>query len=112
MKTSILRLCFIFLIASLYNVAIAGTIRGTISYTGAATGQLFVFASTDSTFANGPTTSVLLDSLGSYSLTNLSDGAYFILSTMTYNAADAKLTDPWGFYGFAGQTYACSNIWK
>lgn len=83
MKTSILRLCFIFLIASLCNEAIAGTIKGTISYTGAATGQVLLVASTDSTFANGPKASVLLDSLGSYSLINLSDGEYFILSTMT-----------------------------
>ena len=103
MKTSILRLCFIFLIASLCNEAIAGTIKGTISYTGAATGQVLLVASTDSTFANGPKASVLLDSLGSYSLINLSDGEYFILSTMTNSPADAKVTDPWGFYGSSGK---------
>ncbi|HEC42164.1 MAG TPA: T9SS type A sorting domain-containing protein [Bacteroides sp.] len=81
-----------------------GSISGTVSYSGASTGPIYVGVSTDPTFSDEPDepTVVELDSPGSYKIswTGLPDGTYYVASAMaTGGDGDIKITDPWGVYG-------------
>lgn len=76
------------------------TISGNISYIGISTGTIYVAAFTDPTFSGEPAAYVKLGSPGSYTITGLADGTYYVLSVMTIGHPDSpEMTDPWGVYG-------------
>jgi len=103
MKTLSRKLLPIFLLTAVYAGAMAASISGTISYSGASTGQIAIIALTDTTQGQTPAAIISISSPGSYSITGLADSVYYILSFRT-NASgwNVKMTDPWGYYGTPG----------
>ncbi len=94
-----LSILFILLIA-VYTGAGAASISGTISYAGASTGQVSIFAFTDTTSGHAPAAIAAISAPGSYSITGLADGTYYLMSVMTNRSLDnVAITDPWGYYG-------------
>ncbi len=103
MKTKSLRLLFVLLVVAVGGQSMAATISGTISYNGTSAGQIYVAVFTDIILSNKPTATVALDSPGSYSITGLIDGTYYMVSIKSTSVEnDIKLTDPWGVYGTLG----------
>ena len=103
MNTLPSKLLLIFLLATLCTETIAANISGTISYSGSATGKVVVAAFTDTSFSGKPSSYITMDSVGSYSITGLSDGTYYILSLMTKDLDNIQLMDPYGAYRSAGK---------
>ena len=83
----------------------AGSISGVISYNGSQTGAIYVAAATSPLSCNGPNPSVYtyteILSLGSYTLSNLPDGTYYLVSVI--EGIESKATDPWGIYNGCDQ---------
>jgi hypothetical protein len=102
-KTSIAKRLFLLLVTALCTEATAATISGTISYTGASTGKILVAVLTDSTFKSNPATCVIMDSVGCYTVTGVSDGTYYIASIIAKSLNKRQLTDPWGVYQASGK---------
>ena len=96
MKT---KLVLFTIIQLMYFEVWAGTISGTISYSGSATNQIVVAAFTDSTMDGEPSNMIMLDSAGVYTITDLNDGTYYIVSAMSADFDRMLITDPYGFYG-------------
>ncbi|MGA7160802.1 MAG: T9SS type A sorting domain-containing protein [Bacteroidota bacterium] len=104
MKTSFSMFLIIFATVAISAEATGSSISGNISYTGASTGPITIVAVTDTTSRGTAAAVVTIASPGVYTLTGLSGGTYYILSTMTSASLDdVKLTDPWGCYGPQGK---------
>ena len=103
MKTLSLKLWLVVLSAALSAETMASTISGSISYAGASTGQIYVAAFTDTTFRGNSSGTVQINSPGSYTITGLSDGVYYVGSIMmTDSTKGVQMTDPWGGYETSG----------
>jgi hypothetical protein len=106
-KTVFFIAAFIFMATSgLYGTAYAeGTVSGTVSYSSAQTGTIFIAAFTSPLSCPSPDpdlyTKTEIPSPGAYTLSGLPDGAYYIASVMFTcgNNCEIKSTDPWGIYG-------------
>lgn len=80
--------------------AYGGSISGTVSYSGAQSGTIYVCASTDPTFMSECDGEATLSSPGSYTISALPDATYYIGSIMFTVGPDETLpTDPYGGYG-------------
>ncbi len=99
--------------------AYAGSISGTITYTGSqpvnSFGTIYVVADTNLPGPNycnpciGET--VLTTGPGPYTIPNLPDGTYYVVTVMTANQVDSlKLTDPFGLYGGVTPPYQSVTI--
>lgn len=77
---------------------IAGTISGEITYSGSSSHSIYVFAFSDSNFTGEYEALTTLTSPGSYTLSDLDDGTYYILALMFEDPEYIKVTDPFGFY--------------
>jgi len=77
----------------------AGSISGNITYAGSATGTLAVGAFLpDSSFDGEPSAIFESDSIGSYVLTALADGEYYVGALITHALNNIQETDPYGIY--------------
>ena len=102
MKNLILKMLFGLSFFVLTVESMAASISGNITYSGSATGKVFVAAFTDPNF-DSDAIPVQMDSPGAYIIPGLSDGVYYIASLMTESSeGNFKLTDPWGVYGTWG----------
>ncbi|UCD84607.1 MAG: chitobiase/beta-hexosaminidase C-terminal domain-containing protein [Deltaproteobacteria bacterium] len=85
-----------------YNVVDPGlgSISGTISYAGASTGAIIVEGYTNSSFSGAPVASTMIPGPGSYTLYNLPDDTYYLLSFMDVNGnMQLDAMEPTGMYG-------------
>ncbi len=102
MKTYAIGLLFVVLAMGISFEGLAGSISGTVSYTGSATGTIVVVAFADTTMRSNPAMYAAIDSPGAYTMSNLADGTYYLVSFMTHSFDMVNVTDPWGWYGTAG----------
>ena len=85
--------------------SLAGSISGTVSYSGSPTGTIYVAAFTSPISCASPNPQpykyIEIPSPGSYTLPDLPDGTYYMGSVIISCGADCDLqsTDPWGIYG-------------
>ena len=77
----------------------AGSISGEISYSGSATGTVFIAAFIDPTLNGDPVFMMELTQPGSYTLSDANDGTYYIVSVISNNPEQMLPTDPYGFWG-------------
>jgi len=77
----------------------AGTISGTLSYSGTSAKNIYVGVFTSPDFYGQPSIVVQLPALGSYSLTGLDDGTYYLVVLICDGPNLIQQTDPWGVYG-------------
>jgi len=100
---------FIFLAAC----ASAASISGTVSYNGSQSGSIVVAAFTYPLTCSGPYDAdpnpyslVELETLGNYTIPNLPDGTYYLVSVIFTDGleGDLQATDPWAMYD------GCDNI--
>lgn len=96
MKTKIYLLLLLQILS--YNIW-AGSISGEISYSGSATSTVYIAAFNDPTLHSDPVFMTELTQLGSYTLSDMSDGTYYIVSVMSDNPNQILQTDPYGFWG-------------
>lgn len=80
-----------------YNIW-AGSISGEISYSGSATGTIFIALFNEPTLNSDPNVTTISQP-GSYIISDLSDGTYYIVSVMSDNPDQMLPTDPYGFWG-------------
>lgn len=100
MKNSSYRLFLFFLLAAVSFKLTANTISGTIYYSGSAAEQIAVAVFTDPTLDGEPLKFAQIEAPGSYSITELSDGTYYVVSVMGISTeGEIESTDPWGAYG-------------
>ncbi len=77
----------------------AGTISGEISYSGSATGTVYIAAFIEPTLDGDPVLMMEIAQPGSYTFSDVIDGTYYIVSVIS-NSPEAILpTDPYGFWG-------------
>ncbi|HSR16916.1 MAG TPA: T9SS type A sorting domain-containing protein [Ignavibacteriaceae bacterium] len=100
MKNSSYR-SFLFLLLTAVSFKLtANTISGTIYYSGSASEQIAVAVFTDPTLEGEPLKFAQIEAPGSYSITELSDGTYYVVSIMGISSeGEIESTDPWGAYG-------------
>ncbi len=96
MKTKIYLLLLLQILS--YN-AWAGSISGEISYSGSATSTVYIAAFTDPELNSDPVFMTTLTQPGSYTISEVSDGTYYIISVMSNNPNQMLQTDPYGFWG-------------
>ena len=96
MKTKIY---FLLLLQILSYNAWAGSISGEISYSGSATSTVYIAAFTDPELNSDPVFMTTITQPGSYTLSEVSDGTYYIISVMSNNPNQMLQTDPYGFWG-------------
>ncbi len=83
----------------------AGSISGTISYSGTQTGPIYAVLFTSPISCSPPNPDdyavIELPTLGNYSFPDLPDGTYYVASAILNCGTDCDLqpTDPWGVYG-------------
>lgn len=77
----------------------AGSISGEISYSGSATGTVFIAAFIDPSLNGDPVLMMELSQPGSYTLSDANDGTYYIVSVISNNPEQMLPTDPYGFWG-------------
>jgi len=92
---------FIFLILTFVTAELnAGTISGNVYYTGSSEGKIIIAVFTDPGLQDQPVKVGQIDAPGSYSITDLADGTYYIISMMGMSSqGEIEPTDPWGIYG-------------
>ena len=96
MKTKI----YLLLILQILSYQIfAGSITGEIAYPGSSTGTIVIAAFTSPTLEDNPIQIAQINTPGSYTLNDLDDGTYYIVSVMTNNIEQIMITDPYGFWG-------------
>jgi hypothetical protein len=78
---------------------LAGSISGEISYSGSATATVFIAAFNEPTLNSDPVLVMTLTQPGSYTLSEVSDGIYYIVSIISNNPDEILPTDPYGFWG-------------
>lgn len=88
---------FLILIIFSFNIK-AGTISGEITYSGSFPSPIYVFAFTDSNFSGDFSSITTITSPGSYTITDLDDGTYYIVALMFEDPDYINITDPFGFY--------------
>lgn len=76
----------------------AGSISGEISYSGSATGTVFIAVFNEPTL-NSDAYVTTISQPGSYIINDLSDGTYYIVSVISNNPDQMLPTDPFGFWG-------------
>ncbi len=76
----------------------AGSISGEISYSGSATGTVFIAVFNEPTL-NSDAYVTTITQPGSYIISDLSDGTYYIVSVISNNPDQMLPTDPYGFWG-------------
>ncbi|HVN48579.1 MAG TPA: T9SS type A sorting domain-containing protein [Bacteroidota bacterium] len=103
MKPFVTKLRLVVVLAAMCTEAMAATISGTISYTGTSTGEVLVALYPDTTFSGKPSIYITMNETGSYSLTGISDGTYYVVSLMTKSLDSIQMTDPWGGYRVSGK---------
>jgi hypothetical protein len=96
MKTKIYLLLLLQILS--YNIW-AGSISGEISYSGSATGTVFIAVFIDPLLHSDPVTMIELTQPGSYTLSDADDGTYYIVSIISNNPNQILQTDPYGFWG-------------
>jgi hypothetical protein len=96
MKTKI---CLLLLLQIWSFEILAGSITGEISYSGSFTGTVVIAAFNSPTLNSSPVYETTLTQPGSYSINNIADGTYYIVSIMTENLEQILPTDPYGFWG-------------
>jgi hypothetical protein len=77
----------------------AGSISGEINYSGSFTGTVVIAAFDTPTLNSSPLFMTTLTQPGSYTLNDMADGTYYIVSIMTENLDQILPTDPYGFWG-------------
>jgi len=77
----------------------AGSISGEISYSGSSTGTIAIVVFDTPTLNSSPVFMSTLTQPGSYTLSDVADGTYYIISIMTENLEEILPTDPYGFWG-------------
>lgn len=77
----------------------AGSISGEISYSGSFTGTIYIALFTDPALNSDPSYVTTLSSPGSYTISDIADGTYYVVSVMTDNPDKMLFTDPYGFWG-------------
>ena len=103
MKTLSIWILIFILAASVSGGANAATLSGTISYTGSSSGQIYVVVFADSILRTRMSQMGQLSSPGSYVITGIPDGTYYVISVMiTDSSGTIQPTDPWGAYGALG----------
>jgi hypothetical protein len=95
MKTKIYLLLLLQILS--YKI-LAGSITGEIFYSGSATATVFIAAFNEPTL-NDPVLVMTLTQPGSYTLSEVSDGTYYIVSIISNNPDQILPTDPYGFWG-------------
>lgn len=97
-------LVFLTSITLVFRDVLAGSISGTVSYSGSQTGTIYaaVFTAPPScsgSISQNPFSSLQVPS-GSYAISGLPDGAYYLVSVMITDSqyGCCKPTDPWGIY--------------
>ena len=96
-KTSRVILC---LLALFSFTAQAGSISGSVSYSGSTTGELIVALFSDPSFSGRPPYQSILASPGPYTFNGLSDGTYYVGAVIFTDTTNSiKPTDPWAVYG-------------
>src|SRR3989338_6621916 len=110
-KTTIFIVIFSLLFSSVISAYGDGSISGTVLYSGTQTGAIYAATFTSPLSCTPPNPDepykyIELSSLGSYTLSGLPDGTYYMVSVIMTGGANAnmKSTDPWGIYN------GCSNI--
>ena len=76
------------------------TVSGTIDYTGADTGTIYIDLFTNASFSGGPAYDTQISSLGTYSISNIIPGTYYVAAYMSTNGSthyDSTI-DPAGQY--------------
>ncbi|MFA6473127.1 MAG: T9SS type A sorting domain-containing protein [Candidatus Latescibacterota bacterium] len=104
-KLSLILLSLFFITSASSTVYGAADISGTVSYTGAVTGTILVAAFTNQQFDSDPIAMTQLSSPGSYTISGLADGTYYMVSSIATQVQDGyfiQKTDPWGVYGTWG----------
>jgi hypothetical protein len=96
MKTKIYLLVLLQILS--YNIW-AGSISGEISYSGSATSTVYIAAFTDPELNSDPIFMTTITQPGSYTLSEVTDGTYYIISIMSNNPNQMLQTDPYGFWG-------------
>jgi len=100
MKNSSYRLFLFLLLTAVSFKLTANTISGTIYYSGSAAEQIAIAVFTDPTLDGEPLKFAQIEAPGSYSITELSDGTYYVVSVMGISdEGEIESTDPWGAYG-------------
>jgi hypothetical protein len=97
-----INLAFTFIAVS---IVVAGTITGTLSYSGLQTGATYVAVFTSPINCSPPNPQtpfeyVELSSLGAYTISDLPDGTYYVVSIIETD--NTEPTDPWVVYGGCG----------
>ena len=105
MKSKVL-LIIALLLSTFSLSAYAGSISGSISYSGFTSGEPFVALFTNSTFTDRPPYQSILSSPGPFKFDSLPDGTYYLAAVIFSNSSQTMtLTDPWAIYGtFANPT--------
>ena len=96
MKTKI----YLLLILQILSYEIwAGSISGEIVYSGSFTGTSYIAAFNNPTMDGEPDYMITLSSPGSYSINDVVDGTYYIVSIVSASMPQILSTDPYGFWG-------------
>jgi len=78
-----------------------GSISGTVSYSGGKTGLIYigVFSSADITPASEPVYSTSIAAPGSYTISGVANGTYYVGAVRTNDMNHVQMTDPFGWHG-------------
>ena len=93
------------LVLAMATTGIAASISGALSYSGLQTGTIYSAAFTSPLNCSPPNPSPYtyaeIPALGSYNLSGLPDGTYYMVSVIMACGIDCSIqpTDPWGIYG-------------
>jgi hypothetical protein len=77
----------------------AGSISGTISYAGIFNQTIYIAIFSNPDLDGDPLNVITINQPGSYTITDISDGTYYLVSVMTASTEDMLFTDPYGFWG-------------
>jgi hypothetical protein len=77
----------------------AETISGEIIYSGSSTGTIVIAVFTNPLLDDEPTYTEILNQPGNYSIENVTDGTYYLVSIMSNDLQQITATDPYGFWG-------------
>lgn len=95
MKTKITLILTFILFSNLW----AGSISGEIAYSGNFSQTIYIAVFTNSSFDGEPFNMTTIDQPGTYTISDIEDGTYYIASVMTANTENMQYTDPYAFYG-------------
>ncbi len=96
MKTKIYLLLLLQILS--YEI-LAGSISGEIAYSGSFVGTVYIAAFNSPTLDGDPDYMTTLSSPGSYSINDVVDGTYYMVSIISASMPQILPTDPYGFWG-------------